>query len=355
MSLTFSNSDRWFRCPASEHPHSSSGGEETTGTDDQNEGRAAAWVAACVIEGDASEAAELIGRVSPHGWTITPDMTRYVQGYIDTVRSYGPHVVVERDLSLFNGLVNGRPDAHVTSIDNVLHIFELKYGYRVIEPDESIQLKLGARALHSGEPYIRLHIYQPRAYHPAGVHRSHMITRSDLEAFTVQAFQAVNATLTTPEIARPGAHCTYCPRRTACATLQNNIAGMFEALAVPEIRDRALTAEELTERYKILKRAQGFIKAAMSGVQGELESRVKGHEYMPGFYMGEKHARERQWNTTATMLKLKFGTDVEKTVLKTPVEMEREGHDVSGLTTRPFVGHELKEWNSNDLKRWFKD
>lgn len=353
MPLTFSNSDRWFRCPASETPHASRGGNISAGTDEQIEGRAAAWVAECVLSGTATEALELIGRVSPHGWEITADMAKHVQGYIDTVRAHGTPVKVELDLMLFNGMVIGRPDSHTAADEQILHVYELKYGYRIVEPETLIQLWLAAAAL--SKPHhnaYMLHVYQPRGYHPAGIHRAHMIGRGDLERFQREAWQSALDVHNTPHVARPGEHCTYCPRRTACATLQNNIAAMIEVIGVPEERDRTLTPEELAQRYTMLKNAKALISAAMSGVNGEIESRLKSREYLHGFYLGDTYSRDRQWNCDPAD---KYGEDAYKTVLKTPAEMEREGFEVDGMTHRPYTGQSVKEWNSNDIKRWFKD
>jgi hypothetical protein len=180
MPLNFSNAYRWTRCAAAgqDFPAGTGYGIGAELSAPRKEGRAAAWIADGVLRGDASCAADYLGELSPDGWTVTPDMVDHVQRYIDHVSSFGA-VQSEASMSWYG--ITGRVDQHCATVGDTLRIFELKYGFRIVEPEENEQLLLAAITLLKGHHRdVELTVFQPRPFHPSGPVRTWNITPSVL-------------------------------------------------------------------------------------------------------------------------------------------------------------------------------
>lgn len=353
VTLNFYNSARWTRCAASAVPAPAVPGDPEPQSDAQREGIAAAWVADIVLRGDATTAEDAQGETAPNGWIITEDMVHHVQGYIDHVQSHGGTPRSETALR-WNG-VYGRPDAHVSDTGNVLHIDDLKYGYKIIEPEGNTQLLLAACALvqpHHTE--FNLTIYQPRPYHPAGPCRIWTLTRRQLEEWSLWLADRVTAAEEPNPVATPGEQCDYCPRRTCCPAIIETTYATHDVIS-SRSPGRKLTGAELASELRFLQMAERLLKARLSGTASEAEARARAGEFIPGWALETNRGR-RELTASPDVVADLTGVDPYKRVLKSPAELEREGVPpplVKALSTPPYAGVKLTEWKPSDIKRMF--
>jgi hypothetical protein len=361
MSLTFSNSPLWANCSASVSPRRE--GFDATPeepTEAQQEGVAAAWMADCVLRGSAASCAEFEGEHAPNGWPVDYAMMRHVQGYVDTVRKHG-RVHSETTLTLWNGLVQGRSDAHALDTPgDQLRLWDLKYGYRTVEPQDNPQLLLPAIALL--QPYhklITMAIYQPRALHPGGIYRKWTIDRATLKNHEQRLYAAAIATMDANPRASCGHHCTFCPRNrpSDCPTLAMNLAAQFELMSSTR-RNRKLTTEELAAQLDFLDMVEDLLKASRTGTEAEAQGRIKADEQIMGWCMAPR-AANRVIHAKPEIVQALTGLNpFQEPKMKTPAALEREGaHPViiDSISHTPFAGYELKRWNPATVLKAFNE
>lgn len=351
--LTFSNSRMWTSCPASVHPVQGIHQPNLTPQQDdaRKEGTAADWLANMVLAGDAATAEEGAGEIAPNGWPIDATMVRHVQEYIDIVTRHGvPHP--QTDTTLFNGRVTGRPDNHTVSTD-VLHVYELKYGYKIVEPYANSQLLLGAIAFR--QPHHRmfsLEVFQPRPHHPNGKHRKWVVSADELVEWEAWLSRCVDAVYIDKPVAAPGDQCGYCLRRAGCHALMANIYAAFETIT-SNYHARPLSAADLGLELKFLETLDKMLKARWSGTTAEALARAKKGEFVPGWTLEENYG-DRKWDTSPEIRQMLTGIDPYKQVERSPAEIEKEGGNVDPMTSRPFVGMKLKPFNQKAVERKFR-
>lgn len=361
MSLTFSNSNLWVNCaqscsaaPAVQHDGVSISPPKS---DPALEGEAADWLANMVLRGDASSAAEGAGETAPNGWPIDAAMVTHVQKYCDIVRRHGP-VVPQHDVTLWGGKVRGRPDAHpVDDGGEVLRVYELKYGWKVVEVTETRQLILAAIALQ--KPHHRLfslEIFQPRPFHPDGPYRKWVVGLQGLEAFSNVLQRAADAAAEPKPEASPGHHCTdaYCPRASVCSTLAENIYRVFEVISSRRQQKR-MSAAEIGAEKDFLELASALLKARTTGINAELEARIP-REFIPGWVL-EPGVGHREWTAPPARRQMLLGIDPYKQVELSPAEAESAGAspDVVKLMSQPKqLAAKLKKFDAKKVERAFK-
>lgn len=112
------------------------------------------------------------------------------------------------------------------SFIRVLWVVDFKYGSGVtVEADDNKQMQIyaqGAIDTFGWEPLkIAMVIIQPRAYHPAGVTRMALISRSELFDFEADVAEAVARCLEPDAPLIPGdEQCRWCPAKAICPALE---------------------------------------------------------------------------------------------------------------------------------------
>lgn len=353
--LTFSNSFLWANCAASVHPHPAPVPIEAERSEAAQEGEAAAWLANLVLRGTAASPAEAEGEHAPNGWPIDYEMIRHVSSYVELVTRHGP-VEAEQDVELWGGVVRGRPDAHTVGSSDVLRMYELKYGYRIVEPHGNTQLLLGAMALvQPHHRLVSLEIFQPRPVHANGPHRKWVLNRDELAGWENDLHQRMKAVFEDRPVATVGDQCDYCPRRAACHALASAVYADSEKIR-SEHRARQLTAAEIGAELVFLEDAQKRLSARHEGIRAEMRARIKAGEHIPQWLLEPKHGN-RTWRADAAIISALTGCEAHKRVLKSPSELEKEGANpevVAALCERPFRGHELARWDEKKIERMFK-
>lgn len=358
MPLNFSNAYRWTRC--------ASAGRETQGipalydtgelSNPRKEGRAAAWVADGVLRGDASCAADFLGELSPDGWTITPDMVDHVQAYITHVSSFG---AVRSEASLEWYGITGRVDQHISSDSETLRIFDLKYGFRIVEPEDNEQLLLAAITLLKGHHRdVELTIFQPRPFHPAGPWRTWKITPADLMSWAdFFRYRADDARLPNPG-GRAGSYCEDCPFAgpSTCAALGIEIASRFESMSV-DTQPGPLPAARIKSELDWLKETEKMINARRKATMAEASARARRGEFIPGMMLAEKYGH-RKFTVPLTMVEMMTGVHPYRDVEMSPAELEREGvltEIVNTISKPQFAGYDLVPYSETVVKRVMGD
>lgn len=330
-------------------------------SDPAREGTAAAWVAEMVLTGASPDCLSLVGQTHENGWLVEIDMARRIQKYVDLIRSYGGDIHVERKVRL-NGHIAGTPDGYLLlTSDGELWVIDLKYGFQIVEPFRNPQVSIYAgailRQLMARGVKVRrvvIGIYQPRAYHPAGIFRKWATDPEKLMVF-VHEIEAAGERAQDPNApATAGDHCEYCPAAATCPVVAHANYRVYSALATDQ--QRHMNAQEMVEELEFLRVASDMLKGRMSAVHAEAEARIKQGEHLPGWHM-EQRAGQRRFKFPAQVVRAMTGIDPEVPKMVTPAELERLGADevvVAALSETPRTKPGLKKIAPGYFTNMFK-
>jgi len=329
----------WANCAA--YPYLAERLPPEPPSDPAMEGTCAAWLAEMVLTGQAETCRDMLGQTHPeNGWVVDVEMARHIQGYVDTVRSYGGRIDVERKVRL-NEMIEGTPDATAIVKDKLLIVDDLKYGFDPVEPlSEQVVIYAGA-ILRRASRYnitigeVRLGIYQPRAYHPSGTHRTIALWPEELMRRVKWIEEAGQRAQHPAPMATPGAHCEYCPAAAICSAVAHENYRIYHRMIAQQARH--MTPTEAANELAFLDLAEDMLKARKRAVHAECEARLAKGERIPG-WMRHSGKGQRRWKAKAATVKMLTGIDPQGGSMITPAEMERRGADpavVSLLTETP--------------------
>lgn len=354
-----SSSYRWTRCAASASFEADQ--PEEPPSDEAREGTAAAWVADCVLRGDAFEAADLIGRTHTNGHLVTLDMAFHVQKYIDAIRALGGSVSPEQFVRL-NEFIAGTLDSSIVFwASPLLRVKDLKFGFEIVEPYLNTQLLIytGAELIRLGFPahitHVEMSIFQPRAHHPDGIDRKWTITVAELWQHIAWIIERGTACQQPNPIATPGPHCDYCRAAASCVALGHSVYKTFAALQ--DTRQKRMNAAELALELTFLDLAKKLIEARRGAIVAEGEARIKQGENVPGWTMKPTYGH-RQFTIEPSVIHVLTGVDPVKKITMSPAELEREGVNpdiVNKFARAPIVAHKLKPVTARDVAKAFGD
>lgn len=359
MKLRPSSAHIWVPCAA--QPKMAAKAPAEVPSDPAREGTCAAWVAEMVLTGQAAKTADLIGATHPNGWVVTKEMAAHVQPYVDVMRSYGGTVHVERKVVL-NNLIEGTPDAFaVMDTEGVLRVKDLKYGFLIVEPYRNHQVSIYAgailRFLTARGVVIRkvvLSIYQPRAWHPAGIDREWSTDPEELMRF-VHEIEAAGLRTQDPNApATPGEHCHYCPAMSTCPAAAHETYRVHDYLVADQ--QRHMSAEEMAEELLFLEKIEAMVTGRRKAVMAEAEARIGKGEFIPGWHM-EARSGKRRFKVPPEVVKFFTGIDPVVNSCVSPAELERMGASpavVSKLSETPRLQPSLKRVTANYYTNLFK-
>lgn len=358
IQLRPSSSYRWTRCAASASFEADQPVEPPS--DEAREGTAAAWVADCVLRGDAHDASDMTGETHANGHLVTPDMVFHVQKYIDKVRSYGGTVSTEQ-FGRLNEFIAGTLDSSIVTFGGtVLRVKDLKYGFEIVDPYQNTQLLIYAaiELIRLGHPahitHVELSIFQPRAYHPDGIDRSWTITVNELWQWINWIVERGNECQRPVPVATPGSHCDHCRAAASCVALAHSVYKIFAV--VQDVRQQKMTAEELSRELTLISLAKKLIDARKSALFAEGEARLKQNEHVPGWGFRDGYGH-RKFTVPASVVHAFTGTNPMKSVMMSPAEMEQSGVSpdiVNALAKAPFIGKKLHPVTSRDIEKAFQ-
>lgn len=348
--LKMSDANYWVQCPAY-----SAGTQQRERSAAAIEGTAAAWLADMVLKHDATHTDDLCGRLAQNGHEITPDMCSYIQGYVDWIleRASGEPILSEHEGSLLSGQIVGRTDTAL-NVGRTLEIVDLKYGYKIVEPEDNYPLILyAAMLLADHHDTVKLTIYQPRPMHPNGIVRTAEYTRDKFYEKFVHVSKRAKIALSPDTLAEPGTACHRCSKRTTCDALAKNLYSAYDYITSSEMIN-SLDPKQLSCEYDFITKLKRLVDDKHTALESELEARLDNDEFIADYYRKPTHSNYyfKYDPDTVGML---LGVDPYKKVAKSPAELEREGYDVSDLKTRRINKMKITKFDPSHVRKLFNE
>ena len=315
------------------------------------EGDAAHWCSAYALEsGEPGKP----GKKAPNGWVTDKEMWRHAERFADAMLSR-PNAdgngKIENAAHWFASSeieVRCKIDwQHYDKENDTLYIDDYKYGWRVVEPESNWQLVAYAigvcRNLSIAPARIVLSIFQPRAFHIDGAHRSWVIDSTALSEHYGQIFTRL--TNLTQEL-KTGPHCNYClaaPRH--CPAIR--AAGFNSVDVIMNELDYSMdfSCEDHSRELDTLERAAEIVKQRIGWLEDLAENRIRNGEIIPGRYLKKSYGKT-EWNSIKAAREIQKSSGVKLFESKpvTPAEAKRRGVDedvVKAHTNRPERGMKL--------------
>lgn len=302
----------------------------------------------------------------PGIYDVTPEMAEHVLDYVKLVRTTVDgtkgEMAVERRVyaKSIHEDVHGTADAIVYRPDTkTLHIFDLKYGRGVVvEVEGNKQLAIyasGARALKHNRDIeeIQVHIFQPRAPHKDGAHRTLILTPKDLDAAEIELREAAARVDRATALAgkgsdgweaaflSPGDHCMFCKvkactaRAAAALEVAKTEFGDTTALQAPE----SMSSDELATVLAKARQIQHWVKA----VEAHCHAQATAGEPPTGFKLVGGRT-SRAWDDEEKLVaKLPFFVSVnvkglyEDPKLLSPAKLEKLLPKDERASLAPFI------------------
>lgn len=321
--LSPSAAHRWIHCPGSlrleEQVRRATG--EDHGSEYAREGTAAHELGQWTLEAPSKQCSDFIGSETANGYTVTRDMARDTQIYVDQIRDYadGHTLYVERRVD-YSTVVDvpysfGTADAIIITADGKeLQIHDLKFGRGVqVDAEENEQLMiyaLGALAEY-GLVYdfdrVRLVIHQPRLHHLSEwecqtkhlVEFSKTLRRAAKRAIIYADIGPDDSRLGSEPVLNPGEkQCRFCKGAADCGALEKAVE---EALGSDFENLDALEAQtllpddgdtiSLSQKMKAIDLVETWCKA----VRAKTERVLFSGEAVPGFKLVQGKMGNRAW------------------------------------------------------------
>jgi hypothetical protein len=332
---------------------------ERADSDVAREGTASHWVASEVLVGRGAE--PFTGRTAPNGVIITEEMVEGAKVYVEHVaarvllpnmRHVEEKVAVKR---VHPTECWGTPDCwFYDKAAGLLHVWDYKYGYGIVEPEDNWQLICYAAGVLDqvapggvADQHIRvvLHIVQPRAFHRMGAARSWTVTAADLRGHVNQLEAAAAQALGAAPQCRSGEGCKYCSARHACPAAQQlaMLIADYVGGATPEVLSPGALAIEL----RTLQRAAAAVSARLTGLEAQAIALLRAGTGVPGWGMEAGKGRQTWSQPAAEIFALGdlMGVDLRAPAAAvTPVQARKAGLPdalVAAYSTVPETGIKL--------------
>ncbi len=333
-----------------------------TDTTSRDEGIAAHYMAMQIIS-KKSTIEELADRKAPNGVYMTSDMAEFVSSFVQAIdRPYINPLMIEHETSFSDNKhwnIAGRVDAAGLTFSS-LHIDDLKYGWRIVEPEMNWTLISHAVGILTNNAwmkpdFITFTIHQPRPYHPDGPTRSWAVTYDRLMELSGQ----LGTTLSNPtDELRTSSHCAKCPALPSCPAARK--AEMNAIDASETIYEDTISNELLSFNLDTLNRAEAMLKARKEAFEELASHRIKAGQVVDNYSVNTGLGNTK-WNdgVDAGMLTALTGKELSKPKLVTPAEAKRLGVPdviIKSLTHRPTTPPKLVRGNADKIaQRMFKE
>lgn len=306
-----------------------------------DEGNAVHWLAKQVAGGISPET--LIGQSAPNGLFITDEMVENCRDYFEFITSGNCKVELDTSYPGNGWEIHGRADC-VKCADGILTVADLKYGWRIVEPENNWTLISHAIAYcrkHNIQPTtIVFRIFQPRPFHPQGTVREWTIDYAKLATLCGELINVLSHPSST---VCSGSQCYKCQCLSQCPAAQ--IAAM-NAIDVAEIAfDSEIENDKLVWMLANLKRAQEIIKQSYDAYEDLALHRLKAGGRLKGYSM-QQALGQTTWNDgiTSDVVKMMSGVDVRVDKIMTPAQAKKAGVPeelIKSMTHRPDNGFKL--------------
>lgn len=319
-----SSAERWMHCPGSVQLLKFLALPEVTEEPDyRRDGTTAHAAAAWALE-NAADAWELVGQEFG-GQTVSADMTKGIQVYLDECRAVTPE-----GAQVFLEYHMHAPDFHPQAYstldfaaykDGIVRLRDYKNGFLEVECRDNPQLLYYAFLLLRHPDladchYVDMGIVQPNSFSPTGPVKTWGLAADKVREWgETVLLPAMNATEFDHTL-DPGRWCRWCPAKLVCPA----IAGAFKAATeadpakVKEVSDTSLVRE-----YETIKSATFYAKA----VEEELFRRLNSGRDLPGVKLVAKQAKRVFKDGAAEKARDAFGDAAFETPeLKSPAQVQ---------------------------------
>lgn len=330
----------------------------------RDEGNAAHDMARLVHSGQFT-ATELVDRKAANGVFYTSDMAEHVQQYLDAIGNQREELIsssmeIETTFSGDIWCVPARCDHIGYAVSGTLYIDDLKYGWRLVDPEMNWTLIAHAigHCINRGfQPHtIVLTIHQPRPHHPEGKSRSWTIDYARLSELYFQIARTMSAP---SDETVTGYHCHGCKGLTGCLAAMKAQFNAIEAAST--IFHDDIDNDQLALRLDTLKRAQSTIKTAVEAFEELAKYRLRQGQIV-GEYSAEPSLGNRTWveGVTVDFMRVLTGVNLaKKAQMDSPAQAERLNVPeavIKALTYRPPTGTKLTRISADKrAKRLFGD
>lgn len=264
---------------------------------------------------------------------ITDEMQAAVDLYVSGIRSFSRdkkvHVEVPVQIPFVHADCWGTLDARwYDTTNDILHIFDLKDGWGIVEAFRNWQMILYALGVleEIKATNVWLHIIQPRPFHSEGPHRIWKTTTAELNELGIKAIDSAFKALGSGPPLQSGPHCRYCSALWTCNTAR--AAGMNAV----DISGKGISPEsspgQIGFELKLLRRAKEMIDHRLTALEQTALSLDKSGTNIPGwsrsFTAGRnvwQSGREVEIRSMAEM----YGVTVDKQTLITPAQATKAG------------------------------
>jgi hypothetical protein len=233
-----SSAHRWVHCPGSvvmseQFPNPSGTAAA--------EGEACHWIGSEVLSGRIA-----LNTSAPNGVVLTDEMKDSAKVYVAAVhaklngRAAPATCGIEQRVAIPRVHIEcfGTVDCTLTDEQGELHIFDLKYGFGIVEPWDNWQMICyAAGLLRPTHRFVNIHIVQPRPFHASGPVRTWRVGVGILEEYIQRLHRAATIALQVDPPTTSGSHCKYCSARHACPAAQK------AALHAIDYTDRAVAQQ----------------------------------------------------------------------------------------------------------------
>jgi hypothetical protein len=312
-------------------------------SESSKEGDAAHWIAAQILKGWKGEpvAQPIVGGAAPNGVILTSEIIDGAKVYTADIireilfRGLSPsdlYVETRIEAKRIHGQSFGTCDAFIYDpIEKVLLVWDLKFGYGIVEPFENWQLInytsgiVDLLDLAEGVT-VKMRIAQPRPFHVDGRVREWVIRVIDLRGlFNILSHSAHVALLPNPPI-KSGDHCGHCTARHVCP------AGQKAALAAVEYSETAQTVElppgALGAEIEVLRRVFEAVDYRLAALEIQAVSLIKAGKTVDG-WAAEPGQGKKVWTEPIEKI-IKIGCEARVNLQKpsdvmTPIQAEKAG------------------------------
>jgi hypothetical protein len=332
---------------------------EKAESDSRREGNAASWLAARLMRGHIVEP-DAVGETAPNGWVITEDMLGHVMAFTEYMRSFGgAQYSHTTPVVLGDGAIIGHLEDNIAVVaGQTLHVFDLRYGWRIVEPERDPTLMCyGLGLANEMTARIVLHVYQPRPFHPDGPGRSWTIPATEATQWHDWLVHMANLGNSGNQAAHPGPQCRRhnCELQASCAALKASTYHNHERIAGRGV-DRKMSPAELAAELDFLEHAEDVLKARKAGIEAEAEGRIRNREHVAGWEVVMRKG-QRKFTVEADKVKQITGINPYVEKLCTPAELERRGANkevVKTITDTPNIGQKLQRTDTKAFERMFR-
>lgn len=316
----------------------------------RDEGNAFHWLAQGIFEGSINPDAA-VGLQAYNGVFITSAMVDHAYNYLNTITP--GQMEVRTTWGGANYQIDARADHISWNPDTLtLTVDDVKYGYRIVEPDNNWTLiahAIGYIRYTGVQPNtVVFAIHQPRAYHPLGTHRYWTISYEQLCGFTAQIDHALG---NPSDRLNTGNHCYKCPSMSVCPSYR--MASMNAIDATSHAFTDDLSPLQLSAELDLLEYAATVIGNRKKAIEELALFKVSKGLVLPGRMIDKPKGQTRyKKNITPEMLIALTGRDLSEKKLPKVSALRDAGIAqliIDSITERPEGAARLVKVDVNKL------